>query len=75
MGHDRKIQLYSVVGLLIVACGLLVTAIILDPQGIIDNSVLILFGQILTFAGAVFGIDSYKYKLHKMHSKSDKEND
>ena len=34
------------------------------PTGVIDASVLTAFGEILTFAGALFGIDAkYKSKL------------
>ncbi len=34
------------------------------PVGVIDASVLTAFGEILTFAGALFGIDAkYKSKL------------
>ena len=32
------------------------------PSGEIDNSVLVAFGEICTFAGALFGVD-YSYKL------------
>ena len=34
----------------------------IDPQGKVDNSVLVAFGEISTFAGALFGVD-YSYKL------------
>lgn len=33
-----------------------------DPQGEVDSSVLVAFGEISTFAGALFGVD-YSYKL------------
>ncbi|MDO4770429.1 hypothetical protein [Porphyromonas sp.] len=36
---------------------LLIVALLVPPQGEIDSSVLIAFGEILTFVGAVFGID------------------
>ena len=36
----------------------------IDPQGLIDSSVLVAFGEISTFAGALFGVDySYKFKI------------
>ena len=36
----------------------------IDPQGLIDNSVLVAFGEISTFAGALFGVDyTYKFKI------------
>ena len=33
-----------------------------DPTGEIDGSVLVAFGEMCTFAGALFGVD-YSYKL------------
>lgn len=56
--------------LIIVGCGLLIAGFCVPPVGIIDNSVLIAFGEILTFVGAIFGIDySYKIKI----TRNDKE--
>lgn len=45
-------------------------SLFLPPQGVIDNSVLMLFGQVLIFVGCVFGLRSYvdasiNSKLHK----------
>lgn len=34
------------------------------PTGVIDNSVLIAFGEIATFVGSVLGID-YQYRFKK----------
>ena len=42
---------------ILVFCGFWVA-----PSGEIDNSVLVTFGEICTFAGALFGVD-YSYKL------------
>jgi len=58
---------------LIVACllvflgaGLLIAGFIVPPVGIIDSSVLVAFGEIVTFAGSLFGIDyHYRYKVTK----------
>ena len=59
------IQLLAAIILIFVGCGLLITGFIVPPPGEIHNSVLIAFGEILTFAGALFGIDyHYKYKNH-----------
>ena len=59
-----NIQLYLAVGLIIVGCGLLISGLVIPPTGVIDNSVLIAFGEILTFVGSLFGIDyHYKFKL------------
>ena len=40
---------------------LIIAAFFVPPLGVIDASVLTAFGEILTFAGAVIGID-YQYK-------------
>lgn len=47
--------------LCVIGVGLLIAGFIVPPLGIIDNSVLIAFGEICTFIGAIFGID-YHYK-------------
>lgn len=41
--------------------GLLIAGFIVPPLGIIDPSVLVAFGEALTWVGAIIGID-YKYK-------------
>lgn len=56
-----KVQLVSAVALCAVGAGLIIGGFIVPPLGEIDSSVLVAFGEILTFAGALFGID-YKYK-------------
>jgi hypothetical protein len=47
--------------LVIFGVSLIVAAFCVPPLGIIDPTVLTAFGEILTFAGAVLGID-YKYR-------------
>ena len=54
-------QLISATVMCIFGCALLVAGMVTPPAGEIDASVLIAFGEILTFAGSLFGID-YKYK-------------
>ena len=64
--NKSAIQLCSAIFLITVGCGLLIAGFILPPSGEIHNSVLVAFGEILTFAGALFGIDyHYKYKDHE----------
>lgn len=64
--HKSAIQLCSAIFLITVGCGLLIAGFILPPSGEIHNSVLVAFDEILTFAGALFGIDyHYKYKDHE----------
>ena len=40
---------------------LLIAGFVIPPMGEIDHSVLIAFGEILTFSGSLVGID-YKYR-------------
>ena len=47
--------------LFMVGCGLLVAGFSVPPLGVIDPSVLVAFGEALTWVGAIIGID-YKYK-------------
>ena len=61
MQVNPLVQLLAAVGLCIFGCALLTAAFILPPTGVIDNSVLIAFGEILTFVGSLIGID-YKYR-------------
>ena len=56
------IQLLSAVLMIIIGCSLLIAGFVVPPLGVIDSSVLIAFGEILTFVGALFGID-YHYKV------------
>lgn len=55
-------RLAVVVILTIVGCGLLIAGFTVPPTGVIDNSVLVAFGETSTFIAAVLGIDyNYKY--------------
>lgn len=56
-----RVQLVMAVVLVAFGCGLIATAFFVPPTGEIHPSVLTAFGEILTFAGAVIGID-YKYR-------------
>ena len=40
-------------------------ALFMPPQGEIDGSVLMLFGQILIYAGSVFGVKVYIQQLFR----------
>ena len=59
--HKPTITLLAAIFLIVVGCGLLIAGFIVPPPGEIHNSVLIAFGEILTFAGAVFGM-KYHYQ-------------
>ena len=56
------VQLSVATGLCVVGCGLLIAGFIVAPLGEIDSSVLVSFGEVMTFAGGLFGID-YHYKF------------
>ena len=48
----------SVGGLVLLFCGVFIA-----PQGEVHESILVGFGEVATFAGALFGIDyTYKFK-------------
>lgn len=62
---------------LITACVVTVSGLVLlfwgcsiDPTGQIHESLLVAFGEALTFAGALFGVDySYKFKAFRNNKK------
>ena len=57
----KKIQLTLSVVLCVFGCLMLVAGFIAPPLAEIHHSVLIAFGEILTFSGSLIGID-YKYR-------------
>lgn len=59
--HQGNLQLACAMAMSAVGAGLLIAGFIVAPTGSIDSSVLVAFGETLTFAGALFGID-YKYR-------------
>ena len=74
--HERRLtlQLILAVCMAIFGCIMIVAAFIVPPTGEIHPSVLTAFGEILTFAGAVLGIDyNYKFKIHKDEKGGDDE--
>jgi hypothetical protein len=72
MKTSRKkltVQLVTAAALVVVGCGLLIAGFIVPPTGVVDGSVLIAFGEILTFVGGLFGID-YHYRSISYNNKS-----
>ncbi len=62
--NKLSVQLWMAVILIIFGILLIVASFIVPPLGIIDSSVLVAYGETLTFVGALVGVDySYKYKL------------
>ncbi|MDE7115409.1 MAG: hypothetical protein K2O56_03170 [Muribaculaceae bacterium] len=60
-GSDKKMELRVAILMVIAGCVLLGCGFMFPPKGEIHSSVLVAFGEILTFAGALFGID-YHYR-------------
>lgn len=54
-------------GIVMVMCSLYI-----DPEGVIDPTVLVAFGEALTFAGSIIGV-AYHYQ-HKTLSRMDGKN-
>lgn len=60
----ETIKLWLAVGLCVFGCCLLVAGFIASPIGLIHQSVLVAFGEIMTFSGAVLGINAvYQTKV------------
>lgn len=75
MEKRLRAQLCIAVGMLIIGCIAFISGFWVHPIGVIDNSVLIGFGEILTFVGSLLGLDyNYKFKKHKIDKESDKDN-
>lgn len=78
MTHKKKLTLQFIFAWVTVLAGmaLIFLSFIVPPTGEIHASVLAAFGEILTFAGAVIGIDySYKKRLLNKGGESESDND
>ena len=63
----KRLTVQLIIAILLTLSGivLLFSGFWIDPQGLIDNSVLVAFGETSTFAGALFGVDyTYKFKIN-----------
>ena len=58
---SRHVQLVLAVSMASFGAMLILVAFFVPPLGVIDASVLTAFGELLTFSGALIGID-YKYR-------------
>ncbi len=59
----KSLQLLIACLTLVVGLAILLAAFIVPPVGIIDSSVLVAYGETLTFVGSLMGIDyHYRYK-------------
>lgn len=66
------IKLWLAVALCVFGCGLLIAGFIVNPLGIIHQSVLIGFGEVITFSGAVLGLNyTYQSRVKMLEMKLD----
>ena len=61
---NTKLQLLTSVALVTFGVLLLIAGFLVRPTGVIDPTVLAAFGEILTFAGAIIGID-YRHRTNQ----------
>lgn len=71
----QTIQMWLAVFMCIFGCTMITLGFFYAPVGEIHNSVLVAFGETLTFAGALIGVEyTYKYKImSKEKEKNDDE--
>ena len=70
MKRKTKTQLWLAALLVLFGIAMLTAAFICPPLGIIDASVLTAYGETLTFAGSVIGID-YHYRAKNKIDQED----
>lgn len=74
----HKVQIWAAMIVLVIGCLTIVSGLIMPPMGEIHPSVLIAFGECLTFVGAVLGakyytdFKSYIHDLMNDHNKNTK---
>lgn len=72
MRKRLSVQLWMAVFLAMAGVVLLFCGFWVVPIGEIDHSVLVAYGEVSTFAGALFGVD-YSYKVRFKQYLNDKE--
>ena len=72
MKNNANIQLITAAILAIIGMVLLFCGMYIDPQGEIHETVLVAYGEVLTFSGSLMGID-YNYKF-KYRNNNDNRN-
>lgn len=70
------IKLLLAVGLCVFGCCLLIAGFIVNPLGVISQSVLIAVGEIFTFSGTILGINyAYQSKVKYLELELEKKED
>lgn len=72
MTQEKKTTIQFILSFIIafIGLGLIFASFIVPPLGVIHSSVLAAFGEILTFSGAILGIDYTYRKQMLMHEKA-----
>ena len=76
ISQDTKLTIQVILSVILILAGLvlLFLGFHTPPLGQIHDSVLVAFGEVCTFAGALLGIDyTYRYKMYKESNKKDDE--
>ena len=76
LSQEEKMTIEFVFGFIcaFIWIGLLWASLFIPPLGIIDASVLAAVGEVLTFSGALVGIDySYRFKHFKLENGKKKD--
>ena len=75
MTKRDKLTVQLWVATALVICGILLLAgFMVKPLGEIHNSILVAFGEMSTFSGALFGVD-YNYRYKQIRDRKDGEED
>jgi hypothetical protein len=69
MKNNAYIQLITAALIVILGMVLLFCGLKADPEGEIHETVLVAFGEALTFSGSIMGID-YRYKHYYNHDNT-----
>ena len=70
MNKIEVIKILLAVVSFIIGAALILIGLWLPPLGVIDNSVLIALGELLTFSASVLGINyTYQFKLHELKKR------
>lgn len=70
MSKIEVIKILLAVASFIIGAALILIGLWLPPLGVIDNSVLIALGELLTFSASVLGINyTYQFKLHELKKR------
>ena len=67
-----KTQTFMALVLFLTGVGLLIAGFIVPPTGIIDPSVLVAFGEVLTWVATIIGVD-YHFRAKRQNIEEDTE--